>query len=103
MNAHTPGPWDHYPTGPRMRDMYQQPFCITQRWLPNMIAGIFGDGRGGLDAAKVNAALIAAAPDMLAALRALSPGFGAGLQSGLYKQTMVTDALAAIARAEGRP
>jgi hypothetical protein len=30
-----------------MRDMYQQPFCITQRGQPNMIAGIFGDGRGG--------------------------------------------------------
>lgn len=65
---HTPGPWHHGTTGERMRDEYSQPFCVTQYGKANLIAGVFGDVQGGEDVAQANAHLLAAAPDLLAAL-----------------------------------
>ena len=62
----TPGPWEmHGPTGLRMQS-YSQPYAIvgTGEYATTLIAGCFGDTRGGLDAAKANAYLIAAATEM---------------------------------------
>lgn len=67
----TPGPWVYTPAGRTMADSYSQPFAIAQDEKPNLIAGCFGDVRGGVETAEANARLIAAAPDMLALLREL--------------------------------
>ena len=67
---HTPGPWNSAPTGSNMRDKYTQPFGVaTYEKNPTLIAGCFGDVRGGIDAAEANARLIAAAPQLLEALK----------------------------------
>ena len=66
-NRHTPGPWRYSHAGPVMRG-YSQPFAIAQVGEANLIAGCFGDVRGGADTAEANARLISAAPDLLAAL-----------------------------------
>ena len=56
----TPGHWNMGGTGSTMSEGYSQPFGIVQTGTANLVAGIFGDGRGGEDAAKANAAFIAA-------------------------------------------
>jgi hypothetical protein len=48
---------------------YSQPFAIGEHMKPNLIAGCFGDVRGGEEVAMANARLIAAAPDLLEALK----------------------------------
>lgn len=66
----TPGPWRmNGPTGPTMQS-YSQPFCIagTGEFAYTLIAGCFGDIKGGTEIAEANARLIAAAPDLLEAL-----------------------------------
>ena len=56
----TPGHWNMGGTGSTMREGYSQPFGIVQTGTANLVAGIFGDGRGGEDAARANASFIAA-------------------------------------------
>ncbi len=65
---HTPGPWRSYVSGANMQG-YQQPFAIAQQGEPNLIAGCFGDVRGGEQVAQANAALIASAPCLLESLQ----------------------------------
>lgn len=67
MSKPTPGPWHAGPTGPVMREKYSQPFGVGESGTVNLIAGVFGDVRGGEEVAEANACLIAAAPDLLAA------------------------------------
>jgi hypothetical protein len=45
--------------------------------------------------------LVSAAPDMLEALKLLSPAFAEGIRSGLLSPTVVQLAYDAIAKAEG--
>lgn len=78
---HTPGPWWHGPSGPIMEG-YSQPFAVAQRGTANLVAGVFGDVRGGKNTAEANARLIAAAPELLTALnlhleflKSLPPGW----------------------------
>jgi hypothetical protein len=68
--SHTPGPWRHAPTGPTMRG-YSQPFGVASvDYGPAfLVCGCFGDIKGGPDEAEANARLIAAAPELLAALK----------------------------------
>lgn len=65
---HTPGPWIYAPAGKVMQG-YSQPFGISQSDKANLVAGVFGDVAGGEEAAKANALLIAAAPELLEALK----------------------------------
>lgn len=64
---HTPGPWQYSSTGPTMLG-YSQPYAVAQEGVPNLICGCFDDVNGGIDTAQANARLIAAAPDLYAAL-----------------------------------
>ncbi len=68
---HTPGPWDKASSGRHMRDDYHQPYAIYEGGHANLVAGVFGDVRGGAETASANARLIAAAPDYAAATDAL--------------------------------
>lgn len=54
-----------------MSEAYSQPFAIAQKGEANLIAGAFGDVRGGIEVAEANARLIASAPELLEALRNL--------------------------------
>lgn len=65
---HTPGPWAYGPTGETMQ-RYSQPFGIIEHGTKNLIAGVFGDVKGGEKTAKANAKLISQAPAMLDALK----------------------------------
>ena len=95
MSKHTPGPWVHSITGSRMTDEYSQPFAVFQEGHSNMIAGVFGDVSGGEEVARENARLIAAAPDLLEALK--------GVLRVADRATDEFDAArAAIAKAEGK-
>lgn len=101
---HTPGPWTFSTTGKIMQG-YSQGLAIAQYGEANLIAGIFSDVRGGDETAKANAALIAAAPDLLEALKEtkrfmdfMPKGIGRGAAAPLYQQ--VTAAIARATRTE---
>ncbi len=79
----TPGPWNDASTGEKMRKEYSQPYGVAQLGVPNLIAGVFGDGRGGEDAAKANAKAIGALSDLLAALELLFDGCQQAQKNGL--------------------
>ena len=66
MSKYTPGPWVDFKAsaGGNMETLYSQPFGIMENGGANLVAGCFGDVRGGLEVAKANARLIAKAPDM---------------------------------------
>lgn len=55
---HTPLPWSKVTTGQIMTEQYNQPFAVTQKGEPNLIAGTFGDVKGGIEVAEANAAFI---------------------------------------------
>lgn len=56
LPEHTPTPWYFVPTGDRMKKKYCQPFGVTTyEKNPTLIAGVFGDVRGGESVAKTNA------------------------------------------------
>lgn len=94
QNKHTP--WAYYPTGKIMQG-YSQPFVIAEAGKTNLIAGIFGDTVGGLETAEANARLIAAAPDLLAALERITHEQGQTLNSKAVDQ-----ALSALSKARGQ-
>jgi hypothetical protein len=54
-----------------------------------------------ISAARKGRLLASAAPDMLEALKLLSPAFAKGIRSGLLSPTVVQLAYDAIAKAEG--
>lgn len=97
--GHTPGPWDANPAGRNMVENYSQSWAIGNWPHQNLIAGCFSDGQGGEAAAKANALLIAAAPELLEHLeRALN--VIASWKGGLW---LGEDAArAAIAKARGQ-
>ena len=67
MSKHTPGPWMATTAGPVMEG-YSQGHAIASLEQNTLVAGCFSDVRGGTAIAAANAQLIAAAPDLLAAL-----------------------------------
>ena len=100
--GHTPGPWElHSPTDgePKTGD---GTYCVTG-WHGGVIAEITPkDGRNTPD----NARLIAAAPELLAALKSMvdflengSDGWGAR-DYRIHEDNVVADAESAIAQAE---
>lgn len=103
MIQHTPGPWGVFPAGDTMKHTYSQPFAIGQVGQPNLIAGVFGDVRGGMVVADKNADLIAAGPELLAAANQ-ALGFYDALSGPHHEgEAAILDCLkAAIAKAEGR-
>ena len=88
MSAHTPTPWRVY--GPTARDATIQVGSVSLNGTGDYVAEVF---------AMKDAALIAAAPDLLAALKAM-------LDLKIYAQPemveTVTFARATIAKAEGK-
>lgn len=66
--THTPGPWAYAHSGPVMQG-YSQPFAVAQKGERNLIAGVFGDVKGGVAVTEANARLIATAPELLEALK----------------------------------
>lgn len=103
-NKHTPAPWMLGTTGDRMKG-YGQTFAISEFNKPNLIAGIFGDVRGGDETAEANARLIAAAPELLEALETLvdpiSGNFWVEYQS-VIKAKDRKKILSAIAKAKSK-
>ena len=101
--SHTPGPW-HYA---EPNKSHQRPMV----WRDSdgyLIADCSGATVVGYDEAKANARLIAAAPDLLAACRALCAAYDNGEAIGgemAWEQVDDSWALAkdAIAKAEGSP
>lgn len=85
--SHTPGPWLSAPTGEVMSG-YSQPFGVMQSGQKNLIAGCFGDGTGGHEAAEANARLIAAAPELLEACK----WFMQALEDGRLVRDITKDA-----------
>ena len=68
---HTSGPWGWSVTGEKMADGYSQPFGVYEVGKANLVAGCFGDVAGGIEVAKANARLIAAAPEMRECIKLL--------------------------------
>lgn len=68
---HTPGPWRFFDNAGKNMQGYCQPSGVTGTGenLGQLVCGCFGDVRGGEDQAKANARLIAAAPELLGALK----------------------------------
>jgi len=84
MSKHTPGPW-------AVADVGEVVVCATGRTL----CDVYSSPATGDEQADADAHLIAAAPDMLAALELLLPY--------LEDCRMDSEARAAIAKAKGQP
>lgn len=101
MSKHTPGPWISNRAGSNMSNNHSQPFAIAQEGKANIIAGVFGDVQGGEEIAAANARLIAAAPDLLAAMELALRKEPNETPGGFTKQWVI-DARAAISKATGQ-
>lgn len=101
QNAHIPTPWIFTPSGETMQG-YSQPFAIAETDKYNLVAGIFGDVKGGVETAEANAAFIVRAcnshEELLEALKQLVE---AGPVYGMINNAPFLNAKAAIARATG--
>lgn len=95
MSKHTPGPWAATPCLDVGR--YGPPWTIRVD-KQTVVASLIGAAlHRGAETAEANARLIAAAPDLLAALKELLPMWESGI-----REPWVERARAAIAKAEGR-
>lgn len=102
LGPHTPGPWDIIEDSRNGEEL----FLITYNEHGNWLAEVFLDGDVPNPQGKADAHLIAAAPELLAALKKLTAetqaydGTGARMERLLEAER---DALAAIAKAtEGK-
>ena len=97
MSKHTPGPW-HFRVDPIHQGQY---FIRVQSYGFAPLATVRGDKRSTLKDSEANARLIAAAPDLLKALKAIVKSLADQDDEGLieHAQQMI-DARAAIDRAE---
>ncbi len=84
-----------------MRNEYSQPYGVAQLGTPNLIAGVFGDGRGGEDTAKANAKAIAALPDLLKALEFVTKYAGMQMSKGKPLPGQLTSAVYAAMEKAG--
>ena len=98
MSKHTPGPW-YYVGG---SDKRAAPYIRKEGdMVPGTMAIASVTGRGGVSESAANARLIAAAPELLAALKQLT-GEVTDLERNRVRESAVDAARAAIARAEGK-
>ena len=97
MSKHTPGPW-HLRVDPIHQGQY---FIRVQSYGFAPLATVRGDKRSTLKDSEANARLIAAAPDLLKALKAIVKSLADQDDEGLieHAQQMI-DARAAIDKAE---
>lgn len=99
MNKHTPGPWELETHYDHNNDTHLNLYGHIDTYLHKPIARLYPDCRFADDSDKANAYLIAAAPDLLAALEAV-----AALDDGMLTTPAlqaVHQARAAIAKAKG--
>lgn len=94
MSAHTPGPWIAKRMGKASNFDRERRYCVQT--IDKRVAYVFGQFDAHHDA---DAALVAAAPDMLAALRAF---MGCNRWHAETIGPLKNAARAAIAKAEGR-
>lgn len=114
MSGHTPGPWMHAPThGDMAANSQHRAIVRVDKGSATLIAGIFSDVSGGDTAGLANARLIAAAPELLAALKTISAwefpmiesrgemvSYGTAYGSNGQRDYMLNIAREAIAKAE---
>ena len=104
MNKHTPGPWSiGTDFSDQARHIYAEKMVCDddgEEWHP-LIASTDDDER--LIDWQANARLIAAAPDMFAALVALLPHAARAIQGTTEGQPLLDAARAAIAKATQEP
>jgi hypothetical protein len=98
----TPGPWDVYQTAILSGEVYQvfAPKSKSRHWIANVQIDAGKDGDG-----KANANLIAAAPDLYEALKAIVDCHEIGsTQEEFCEQVydFIEEAKTALAKAEGR-
>ncbi len=99
MSAHTPGPWSHYAA--RLRPQY--PLRINEIHGPNgetIVRWSGFDGVGKKRTVTANARLLAAAPDLLAALDEIV-SYNGGAESALNDEYVMDRARTAITKATG--
>jgi hypothetical protein len=101
QTKHTKGPWVR-----RGADTYRwQIETVGDVRKATVIARITTPSKGGPDASDANAHLIAAAPDMLEALEAISPMLPRSMTTATHGDPVWTDAIrkvdAAIKKARG--
>jgi hypothetical protein len=90
MSVHTPGPW---------QAKHENQYVPTQVWSDGrQLAEVYGESR---DSRKANAALMAAAPELLAALTNAKNALECSKDQSQLNIAAVKGALAAIAKAEG--
>lgn len=100
MNAHTPGPW--IITRSKMATDGAFDYAISADGAL-VLAEAFGrDAKGGWPPAEANASLIAAAPDMLAALREAEGELYQVPPADAEQERVLAVVRAAISRAEGK-
>ena len=99
MSAHTPGPW----RAVKRAGSYTSPFVIVDgsgSGIANLEGNQLNPTGTSIGAAEANASLIAAAPELLEALRNLLDLTWPSLDMG--EQSVIDLARAAIAKAEGK-
>lgn len=89
MTQHTPGPWN-----------YCQESIDPEWWIVTLKGGLVVANVNAHHNQEANARLIAAAPELLAALTALVADFDKSVQT---TDPMLVDARAAIAKTTGAP
>jgi len=105
--AFTQGTWmASGPTGQTMQG-YSQPWAVVVQEKATLVCGCFGDTSGGIEAAEANAKLIAAAPELLAALETAYETLGANNHHWVGRNTSLGQELLsamcyAISQATGR-
>lgn len=100
MGEITRGPWVYAPTGDVMRG-YSQPFGIAEIGKANLVAGVFGDVKGGEPTAEANARLIAASPTMYDALKRVVAQYEDRCGDHCSNACVICQAKAALQKAEG--
>lgn len=98
--THTPGPWSFYPDKNTGVIMIMRPHPLDEKPHEGGDGMVISEIRKGWGPSAANARLIAAAPDLLAALKKMTALLAAHPDGGLYPDYLI-QARAAIAKAEG--